>query len=79
MGSGNMLDNVHLIKTDVRTQILLDVYETYQLVQKHVPAKELTIQAFATLLTDTYKTYIGNKVSIIILDTNKMNISIIKY
>ncbi|XP_072762605.1 calcineurin-binding protein cabin-1 isoform X2 [Anoplolepis gracilipes] len=61
MGSGSTIDSVHLIRTDARTQVLLDVYETYQLVQKHLQGKESTIQTFATLLTDTYKMYIGNK------------------
>ncbi|KAL6261164.1 hypothetical protein P5V15_008689 [Pogonomyrmex californicus] len=61
MGSASTIDSVHLIRTDARTQVLLDVYETYQLVQKHLQGKESTIQAFATLLTDTYKMYIGNK------------------
>jgi len=65
MGSASTIDSVHLIRTDARTQVLLDVYETYQLVQKHFQGKDLTIQAFATLLTDTYKMYIGNKVSIV--------------
>lgn len=64
MGSVNTIDSVHLIRTDARTQVLLDVYEIYQLVQKHLQGKESTIQTFATLLTDTYKMYIGNKVSI---------------
>ncbi|EZA58118.1 hypothetical protein X777_01889 [Ooceraea biroi] len=61
MGSASMIDSVHLIRTDARTQVLLDVYETYQLVQKNFQGKESTIQTFATLLTDTYKMYIGNK------------------
>lgn len=61
MGSASTIDSVHLIRTDARTQVLLDVYETYQLVQKHLQGKESTIQTFATLLTDTYKMYIGNK------------------
>jgi len=65
MSSASMIDSVHLIRTDARTQVLLDVYETYQLVQKHFQGKESTIQTFATLLTDTYKMYIGNKVSIL--------------
>lgn len=63
MSSTSTIDSVHLIRTDARTQVLLDVYETYQLVQKHLQGKESTIQTFATLLTDTYKMYIGNKVS----------------
>jgi len=63
MGSISTIDSVHHIRTDARTQVLLDVYETYQLVQKHFQGKESTIQMFATLLTDTYKMYIGNKVS----------------
>lgn len=63
MGSASTIDSVHLIRTDARTQVLLDVYETYQLVQKNLQGKDSTIQAFATLLTDTYKMYIGNKVS----------------
>jgi len=65
MGSASTIDSVHLIRTDARTQVLLDVYETYQLVQKHFQGKDSTIQAFATLLTDTYKMYIGNKVSVV--------------
>lgn len=66
MGStSSSIDSVTLIKTDTRTQILLDVYETYQLVQKHFQGKESTVQTFATLLTDTYKMYTGNKVSIL--------------
>lgn len=63
MSSASTIDSVHLIRTDARTQVLLDVYETYQLVQKHFQGKESTTQTFATLLTDTYKMYIGNKVS----------------
>jgi len=65
MGSTSTIDSVTLIKTDTRTQVLLDVYETYQLVQKHFQGKESTVQTFATLLTDTYKIYTGNKVSIL--------------
>ncbi|KAK2589329.1 hypothetical protein KPH14_007877 [Odynerus spinipes] len=61
MGSPSTIDSVHLIRTDSRTQVLLDVYKIYQQVQKHFQNKEPTIQAFASLLTDTYKTYIGNK------------------
>lgn len=67
IGSTSSPDCVALIRTDARTQILLDVYEIYQLVQKHFQGKESTIQTFATLLTDTYKMYTGNKVSILIL------------
>ncbi|KAL0106318.1 hypothetical protein PUN28_016205 [Cardiocondyla obscurior] len=61
IGSTSTIDSVHLIRTDARTQVLLDVYEIYQLVQKHFQGKESTIQTFATLLTDTYKMYIGSK------------------
>nr|XP_012218304.1 PREDICTED: calcineurin-binding protein cabin-1-like isoform X4 [Linepithema humile] len=61
IGSTSTIDSVTLIRTDTRTQVLLDVYETYQLVQKHFQGKESTVQIFATLLTDTYKMYTGNK------------------
>ncbi|KAG7213991.1 hypothetical protein KM043_001364 [Ampulex compressa] len=61
MGSVSPVDSVHLIRTDSRTQILLDVYKIYQQVQKHFHSKEQTVQAFSSLLIDTYKTYIGNK------------------
>ncbi|KAL6431043.1 hypothetical protein ACFW04_007057 [Cataglyphis niger] len=72
MGSVSTIDSVHLIRTDARTQVLLDVYEIYQLVQKHLQGKESTIQTFATLLTDTYKMYIGNKT----LEGNVLDIAI---
>ncbi|XP_046833228.1 uncharacterized protein LOC124430542 isoform X2 [Vespa crabro] len=61
MGSPSTIDSVHLIRTDSRTQVLLDVYKIYQQIQKHFQNKEPTVQAFASLLIDTYKIYIGNK------------------
>lgn len=63
MGSPSAIDSVHLIRTDSRTQVLLDVYKIYQQIQKHFQNKEQTVQAFSSLLIDTYKIYIGNKVS----------------
>ncbi|XP_043487375.1 calcineurin-binding protein cabin-1-like isoform X1 [Polistes fuscatus] len=61
MGSPSTIDSVHLIRTDSRTQVLLDVYKIYQQIQKHFQTKEPTVQAFSSLLIDTYKIYIGNK------------------
>lgn len=49
--------------TDARTQVLLDTYWVYQRALKSYHTKEQTIQTLASLLVDTYKTYIGNKVS----------------
>lgn len=48
-------------KNDSRMQVLLDVYKTYQCVQKHCLTMDM--KNVADLLTDTYKSYIGNKVS----------------
>lgn len=48
---------------DARTQVLLDTYWVYQRALKSFQTKEQTIQTLASLLVDTYKTYIGNKVS----------------
>ncbi|XP_003701167.1 calcineurin-binding protein cabin-1 [Megachile rotundata] len=47
--------------TDARTQVLLDTYWVYQRALKCFHTKEQTIQTLASLLVDTYKTYIGNK------------------
>nr|XP_034185241.1 calcineurin-binding protein cabin-1-like isoform X1 [Osmia lignaria]XP_034185242.1 calcineurin-binding protein cabin-1-like isoform X1 [Osmia lignaria]XP_034185243.1 calcineurin-binding protein cabin-1-like isoform X1 [Osmia lignaria] len=47
--------------TDARTQVLLDTYWVYQRALKSYHTKEQTIQTLASLLVDTYKTYIGNK------------------
>ncbi|XP_033185643.2 calcineurin-binding protein cabin-1 [Bombus vancouverensis nearcticus] len=46
---------------DARTQVLLDTYWVYQRALKSFQTKEQTIQTLASLLVDTYKTYIGNK------------------
>lgn len=46
---------------DARTQVLLDTYWVYQRALKSFQTKEQTIQVLASLLVDTYKTYIGNK------------------
>lgn len=50
-------------RTDPRKQVLLDVYKIYREIQKTFQGKDSTIQAFGTLLVDTYKAYIGVKVS----------------
>lgn len=52
-----------LWKNDSRMQLLLDVYKTYQCVQKH--CSNMDVKNVADLLTDTYKTYTGNKVQFI--------------
>lgn len=49
---------------DARTQVLLDTYWVYQRAIKSFQTKEQTIQTLSTLLVDTYKTYVGNKVSL---------------
>ncbi|XP_011308750.1 calcineurin-binding protein cabin-1 [Fopius arisanus] len=54
-------DNTQLYRIDSRTHVLLDVYKIYQQVQKNFQGKE--VQAFATLLVDTYKCYMGIKTS----------------
>ncbi|XP_066593480.1 calcineurin-binding protein cabin-1-like [Prorops nasuta] len=54
-------ESVNLIKFDSRTQLLHDVCKIYQQVQKAFQGKEPTIQLFATLLCDTYKSYTGHK------------------
>ncbi|XP_017876030.1 calcineurin-binding protein cabin-1-like [Ceratina calcarata] len=46
---------------DERTQVLLDTYWVYQKALKSFQGKEQTIQTLASLLVDTYKTYVGNK------------------
>ncbi|XP_044577498.1 calcineurin-binding protein cabin-1-like [Cotesia glomerata] len=47
---------------DSRTRVLLDVYRIYQQVSKNFQSKEM--QAFATLLVDTYKVYRDMKSSV---------------
>lgn len=59
MGPPNAADNALLFRTDLRTHVLLDVYKIYQQIQKNFQGKE--VQAFATLLVDTYKAYKGIK------------------
>lgn len=59
MGPPTTTDNTQLFRTDSRTHVLLDVYKIYQQVQKNFQGKE--VQAFATLLVDTYKSYSGIK------------------
>lgn len=55
-------DNALPDRTDSRTRVLLDVYKIYQQVSKNFQSKEM--QAFATLLVDTYKTYRDMKSSV---------------
>ncbi|XP_063980045.1 calcineurin-binding protein cabin-1-like isoform X2 [Diachasmimorpha longicaudata] len=61
MGPPSATDNSPLFRKDRRTAVLLDIYKIYQQVQKNFQGKE--VQAFATLLVDTYKSYMGIKSS----------------
>ncbi|KAF7992530.1 hypothetical protein HCN44_004874 [Aphidius gifuensis] len=59
MGPPSITDNIQQSRLDARTHCLLDVWKAYQLVQKNIQGKEA--QAFATLLVDAYKSYMGIK------------------
>ncbi|XP_008547464.1 calcineurin-binding protein cabin-1 [Microplitis demolitor] len=61
MGPSNPNDSTQLCRVDPRTRVLLDVYKIYQQVSKNFQGKE--VQAFATLLVDTYKAYRDMKTS----------------
>lgn len=61
MGAGTS-DLASNKNADARTQVLLDTYWVYQRALKSFQTKEQTTQTLASLLVDTYKTYIGNKV-----------------
>ena len=57
-------DSSQLVRTDKKTQVLLDVYQIYQqVVKKDSQWKESAVKTSRNLLVQAYKAYIGIKVS----------------